>query len=78
MPSPESAVVAAHPGGGGPREDLLRGERRRDGDEDEDEAERRGLVEALGGRLDALSTPGEGSTFRFTLPINVFGELHGL
>jgi PAS domain S-box-containing protein len=36
----------------------------------------RGLVEAHGGRLDATSVPGEGSTFRFTLPLGAFEELH--
>jgi signal transduction histidine kinase len=36
----------------------------------------RGLVEAHGGRLDAISTAGEGSTFRFTLPLAAFEELH--
>lgn len=37
----------------------------------------RGLVEAHGGRLTATSIPGEGSTFRFTLPLFAFEELHG-
>ena len=37
----------------------------------------RGLVEAHGGRLTATSAPGEGSTFRFTLPLHAFDELHG-
>lgn len=36
----------------------------------------RGLVEAHGGRLTASSIPGEGSTFRFTLPLHAFEELH--
>ena len=36
----------------------------------------RGLVEAHGGRLDAISIAGEGSTFRFTLPLAAFEELH--
>jgi len=35
----------------------------------------RGLVEAHGGKLTAASTPGEGSTFRFTLPSKAFEEL---
>ena len=37
----------------------------------------RGLVEAHGGRLTATSTPGRGTTFRFTLPLMAFEELHG-
>lgn len=37
----------------------------------------RGLVEAHGGQLDVSSIPGKGSTFRFTLPLNAFEELHG-
>ncbi|MDP9388055.1 MAG: PAS domain-containing sensor histidine kinase [Actinomycetota bacterium] len=37
----------------------------------------RGLVEAHGGRLEASSVPGKGSTFRFTLPLYAFEELHG-
>jgi signal transduction histidine kinase len=36
----------------------------------------RGLVEAHGGKLTAASNPGEGSTFRFTLPLYAFEELH--
>ena len=36
----------------------------------------RGLVEAHGGRLEASSIPGEGSKFRFTLPLFAFEELH--
>ena len=37
----------------------------------------RGLVEAHGGKLTASSVPGEGSTFRFTLPAHSFEELLG-
>jgi PAS domain S-box-containing protein len=37
----------------------------------------RGLVEAHGGKLTAASAPGEGSTFRFTLPSKSFEELVG-
>lgn len=37
----------------------------------------RGLVEAHGGQLDVTSIPGKGSTFRFTLPLYAFEELHG-
>jgi signal transduction histidine kinase len=37
----------------------------------------RGLVEAHGGQLTATSTPGEGTTFSFTLPLMAFEELHG-
>jgi signal transduction histidine kinase len=37
----------------------------------------RGLVEAHGGKLTATSAPGEGSTFRFTLPSQSFEELLG-
>lgn len=36
----------------------------------------RGLVEAHGGKLTATSNPGQGSTFRFTLPLFAFEELH--
>lgn len=36
----------------------------------------RGLVEAHGGRLTATSVPGEGSVFRFTLPLFAFEDLH--
>ena len=36
----------------------------------------RGLVEAHGGRLSASSNPGHGTTFRFTLPLVDFEELH--
>jgi signal transduction histidine kinase len=37
----------------------------------------RGLVEAHGGQLTATSTPGQGTTFSFTLPLMAFEELHG-
>ena len=37
----------------------------------------RGLVEAHGGQLTATSSPGEGTTFSFTLPLMAFEELHG-
>src|SRR5207237_4107836 len=37
----------------------------------------RGLVEAHGGHLVAESVEGEGSTFRFSLPVGAFEELHG-
>ena len=37
----------------------------------------RGLVEAHGGRLTLASAVGDGSTFRFTLPLFAFEELHG-
>jgi PAS domain S-box-containing protein len=37
----------------------------------------RGLVESHGGKLTAASVPGEGSTFRFTLPSKSFEELVG-
>jgi PAS domain S-box-containing protein len=37
----------------------------------------RGLVEAHGGLLVAESVEGEGSTFRFSLPVGAFEELHG-
>ncbi|MDP9442456.1 MAG: PAS domain-containing sensor histidine kinase [Actinomycetota bacterium] len=37
----------------------------------------RGLVEAHGGRLTATSISGQGTTFRFTLPLMAFEELHG-
>jgi signal transduction histidine kinase len=36
----------------------------------------RGLVQAHGGRLTASSVPGQGTTFRFTLPLNAFEEAH--
>jgi PAS domain S-box-containing protein len=36
----------------------------------------RGLVETHGGRLTASSIPGNGTTFRFTLPLYAFEELH--
>jgi PAS domain S-box-containing protein len=36
----------------------------------------RGLVEAHGGRLTATSIPKRGTTFRFTLPLISFDELH--
>jgi len=36
----------------------------------------RGLVEAHGGELTASSIPGSGTTFRFTLPLYAFEELH--
>jgi signal transduction histidine kinase len=36
----------------------------------------RGLVEAHGGRLSATSIPGQGTTFRFTLPLISIDELH--
>jgi PAS domain S-box-containing protein len=36
----------------------------------------RGLVQAHGGRLTATSVAGQGTTFRFTLPLNAFDELH--
>jgi signal transduction histidine kinase len=36
----------------------------------------RGLVEAHGGRLTATSVPGQGTTFRFTLPLMAFEDLH--
>jgi len=36
----------------------------------------RGLVEAHGGKLTATSNPGQGTTFRFTLPLYAFEELH--
>lgn len=34
----------------------------------------RGLIEAHGGRMDAASTPGQGSTFRFTLPLTAMED----
>ena len=37
----------------------------------------RGLVEAHGGRLTATSNQGQGTTFRFTLPLMAFEDLHG-
>lgn len=37
----------------------------------------RGLVEAHGGRLTASSIEGQGSVFRFTLPLDAFERLHG-
>jgi PAS domain S-box-containing protein len=37
----------------------------------------RGLVEAHGGRLTASSIPGNGTSFRFTVPLFAFEELHG-
>jgi PAS domain S-box-containing protein len=37
----------------------------------------RGLVEAHGGKLVAESQPGSGSTFRFTLPLTAFEDIHG-
>ena len=37
----------------------------------------RGLVDAHGGKLTATSNPGVGTTFRFTLPLHAFEELHG-
>ena len=37
----------------------------------------RGLVEAHGGQLTASSTPGQGTTFSFTLPLMAFEDLHG-
>jgi PAS domain S-box-containing protein len=36
----------------------------------------RGLVQAHGGTLTATSVAGQGTTFRFTLPVNAFDELH--
>jgi PAS domain S-box-containing protein len=36
----------------------------------------RGLVEAHGGRLSATSIPGQGTTFRFTLPLVSIDEAH--
>ena len=38
----------------------------------------RGLVEAHGGRLTARSENGNGTTFRFTVPLIAFDELHAL
>jgi signal transduction histidine kinase len=37
----------------------------------------RGLVEAHGGELTATSSPGQGATFRFTLPTDAFERAHG-
>jgi len=37
----------------------------------------RGLVEAHGGRLTASSIPSKGTSFRFTVPLFAFEELHG-
>ncbi len=37
----------------------------------------RGLVQVHGGKLTASSVPGEGTTFRFTLPLYAFEDLHG-
>lgn len=37
----------------------------------------RGLVEAHGGNLTAESILGKGSTFRFTLPVDAFEDIHG-
>jgi PAS domain S-box-containing protein len=37
----------------------------------------RGLVEAHGGKLVAESNVGSGSTFRFTLPLTAFDDIHG-
>jgi PAS domain S-box-containing protein len=37
----------------------------------------RGLVDAHGGKLTATSNPGKGTTFRFTLPLHAFEEMHG-
>jgi signal transduction histidine kinase len=36
----------------------------------------RGLVQVHGGRLTASSVPGQGTTFRFTLPLYSFEDLH--
>ena len=36
----------------------------------------RGLVEAHGGRLVATSILQQGTTFRFTLPLDAFEQLH--
>ena len=36
----------------------------------------RGLVEAHGGRLSATSIPGQGTTFRFTLPLVTIDDVH--